>query len=196
MRLIRQHLGSDSETSQAAPVSSGRELGRLHIHSATKMQTPPGSQRHGCGISSHDPAELIVIITVANCLTRNGIDRCRRQARIDGPRRGCSISHRSQRRLPREKQKAASSTKGVVGRSGSTIPTTPSARLTAPAAAQAMRCAPDLRAPSSVGSVTPRIVARDRMRRWQARCGREPSTPQTLGLLERLEPAPVRTGQE
>jgi hypothetical protein len=60
--------------------------------------------------------ELKVIITQATCLARKGTARCWRQLRTMGPKRGCASIQASARALLREKQKAASSTKGVVGK--------------------------------------------------------------------------------
>lgn len=58
--------------------------------------------------------------------------RCSFQSRMGGPKRGCSINQRCVRSDPRAKKKAATSRKGVVGRSGRTTPTTASPRQSHP----------------------------------------------------------------
>jgi hypothetical protein len=100
----------------------------------------PGNQRSAPGSSHHEITELSAIMAVASCLARKGRARSVRQSCTIGPKRGCVSSHISQRTLPREKQKAASKTKGVVGNSGNTMPTTPTVRLKIPASNQAQRC--------------------------------------------------------
>ncbi len=120
--------------------AAGRASGRLQSQHATAAQHTAGSQRQGDGISHQDQALPSAIISVANCLARRGTARRARHSATIGPKRGCASIQRSTRVEPREKQKAASSTKGVVGSSGRKIPTRPSARLTAPAPAQTRRC--------------------------------------------------------
>lgn len=115
-------------------------VGRRHSHMATPTQQTAGIHPT-CGGSHHQEAtELKAIMAVASCLARRGRARLARQSRTMGPKRGCVSNHCSQRALPREKQKADSRTKGVVGNSGKTMPTTPVIRQNNPQSNQTQRC--------------------------------------------------------
>ena len=64
-------------------------LGKLHNHAATTAQHAAGIQPNAGGITHHDHAELMVIMTVASCLARNGTARLARHFCTIGPKRGC-----------------------------------------------------------------------------------------------------------
>ena len=103
------------------------------------MQHTAGSQATDSGITKNASSELAVIVSAAACLARSGTARWWRQFITIGPNRRCSTIQRSQVALPREKQKAASSTNGTVGSTGITTPTSPASRLAAPPMNQRMR---------------------------------------------------------
>lgn len=81
----------------------------------TAGRSRPGNQRNTGGMAHQAHAELRLVVAQASCLARSGTARCWRQLRTMGPKRGCASIQASARALLREKQKAASSTKGVVG---------------------------------------------------------------------------------
>ena len=119
-------------------VARDSRVGRCHIHSATAAQHSAGSH-FNVGSVTAAQMEPVAIMAKANWRARRGMARCSRQSSTMGPNRGWVRSQRSQRLLPREKQAAASSTKGVVGRSGRKMPAIPSSRLITPAISQGSR---------------------------------------------------------
>src|SRR5690349_15346460 len=142
MKTMRLHLippgnapffccqrGFAASAGAAAPLVGSRQS-----QAATAAQQTAGTQHQAGGNWKPATTEPTAIITVASCLARSGTARFARQSSIHGPKRGCPSSQRSQRALPREKQKAASSTKGTVGSNGRKMPTKPAPRLSQPAA--------------------------------------------------------------
>lgn len=103
------------------------------------MQQAAGTQATLPGSTHAAQAQPKDIIVQASCLARRGIARRARHCRIIGPNFGCSSSQRSQRELLRAKQKAASSTNGVVGNKGRKMPTAPVTKLASPAPSQSRR---------------------------------------------------------
>jgi hypothetical protein len=93
-----------------------------------------------------------------NALTLYETQRLASQLRSIGPNNSLSRSHRCIRGEDLAKQAAASSTKGVVGKSGNTIPTAPSNRDSKPRTVQ--RCKSGYQRPWGVPLVThgPAIV--------------------------------------
>jgi len=79
------------------------------------------------------------IAAAASNFAFGAIAPCRFQSRIACPKRGCPISHRCSLSEPLAKQNAARIMNGVVGRSGSVMPTRPSATQAIPAAAHSRR---------------------------------------------------------
>ncbi len=118
---------------ETASAHQGLRVGKRHNHHATQAQQAAGSQARCKGSLNAAVMEPKAIITLANCLARSGTARVARQSRTIGPNTRCSSNQRSQRVLPREKQNAASSTKGVVGSSGTKMPMMPRSRLAMPA---------------------------------------------------------------
>lgn len=133
--------------------------GNRHIQNAVAAQTTAGSQPILGGNVNQAQVEPIAIIVQASCLTRSGIARRARQPRTIGPKRGCASSQRSQRSLPRAKQKAASSTKGVVGSSGRKMPIIPVTNASAPAATQNARCHSGRRRGTGGVDMPPMLIA-------------------------------------
>ena len=64
--------------------------------------------------------------------TLKGLARCSLKLRIYSPRRGWLISHASRRGELRKNAHAESSSKGVVGKTGTKIPTIPTANASTP----------------------------------------------------------------
>lgn len=123
----------EPQDSGTASAHQGLRVGKRHNHQATQAQQAAGSQASDRGSLNAAVIEPKAIITLANCLARSGTARVARQSRTIGPNTRCSSNHRSQRVLPREKQNAASNTKGVVGSSGTKMPMMPRSRLAMPA---------------------------------------------------------------
>lgn len=119
--------------------AAGLRVGSRQSQISTQAQLMPGAQRQADGMTHQAQALLAAIISVASCLARSGTAWCRRQSSTIGPRRGWFSSQCSQRWLPREKQKAANNTKGVVGSSGRKMPSRPKPSATAPASSHKPR---------------------------------------------------------
>lgn len=102
--------------------------GLRHSHTATSVITATGGQcAHAFGAKSQRITAQTAIASVAVHLALRLTAPCACQSWISGPKRGCAFSQASSRGEPRAAAKAESSTSGVVGSPGTTIPTSPSA---------------------------------------------------------------------
>ena len=121
--------------------------GSDHNHVATAAQTIAGKPMNQPSNNQAFRAEPAIIDTVASHLTRRDTVRRTRQSCSGGPKRGWSSSQRSQRLQPREKDQAASNTKGTAAKGGRCR--APRARARAAPRSARPTCAP---APQTGGS--------------------------------------------
>jgi hypothetical protein len=109
------------------PQSSG--LFQIHHMTAAVAEGTATRSHSGAGVNQN-PTLLVSIAVAANCFAALGTARRSRHRAISVPYLGCDVSRSSNQGQPREAAAAASNRNGTVGRTGRTIPTTPSGTKT------------------------------------------------------------------
>lgn len=137
-------MAADSSPGLAGPDASWgarRQVGRVQIQAETSSisdATSSRSEASGARHAQNRPNPSAMPSADAR-LAASGMARRRRQSRSAGPKPGWSRSQASSRGAERANPKAARMRKGVVGSSGTTTPTRPSASAAEPSANQSRR---------------------------------------------------------